>query len=75
MSLIDGKIYLKDHTAVDCLEGFKPEDLEAGVAEHLVDDLLSNFLVHVIRGAGVEVTNPVHHDLQHVGVGGEGRGS
>ena len=66
MYLIDRHIYLKDDAAVDCLEGLKPEDLEAGVAEHLVDDLLSYFLVHVIRGAGVEVTNPVHHDLQHV---------
>ena len=66
VSLIDISIYLKDNAAIDCLEGLEPENLEAGVTEHLVDDLLSYFLVHVIRGAGVEVTNPVHHDLQHV---------
>ena len=63
MSLIDISIYLKDNAAIDCLEGLEPENLEAGVTEHLVDDLLSNFLVHVIGGAGVEVTNPVHHNL------------
>ena len=63
MSLIDINIYLKDNAAIDCLEGLEPENLEAGVTEHLVDDLLSNFLVHVIGGAGVEVTNPVHHNL------------
>ena len=40
--------HLKHHTSVDGLEGFKTQDLDVGVCQDLVDDLLGNFLVHVV---------------------------
>lgn len=57
--------YLKDHTAVDGLKGLQSENFQPLVAEHLVDDFLCNFLVHVVRGAGVEISNPMYYNLKH----------
>ena len=60
------KGHLKDHTTVDRLEGFETKDLDVCVCQNLVDDLLGNFLVHVVRGTWIEISNTVYNHLSEV---------